>query len=202
MRLLLLLLSLVLPSALHAATAQFVVRDHDGAPIRDAVVTVHPAAGLPSGPIRFPWDYEIEQRNISFSPNVLIVPVGATVRFPNRDRVRHHVYSFSAPARFEIELYGRDETRTHTFRRAGAVALGCNIHDRMSGFVRVVDTPYAAKTDANGRVQLSGLPAGSARIVFWHPRLRADNNESPFTVTLPGSGTFSRVVTLRTRTAR
>ena len=81
------------------------------------------------------------QENISFSPHVLIVPVGATVAFPNHDRVRHHVYSVSKPKKFDIKLYGRDETRTEAFDKPGVVALGCNIHDQMSGFIIVVDTP-------------------------------------------------------------
>ncbi len=194
-------LALLIPSMVQAASASFVVRDSNGQPLADAVVTIHPASGT-SGTIRFPWDYAMEQRNIQFSPRVLIVPVGATVRFPNRDRVRHHVYSFSGPARFEIDLYGRDETRSHRFTSVGTVPLGCNIHDQMNGVVRVVDTPYAAKTDPNGRVRIDGIPAGRARVVFWHAALRAENNESPFPITMPTSGSFSRVVTLQTRARR
>mgnify|MGYP001117492615 CR=1 FL=1 len=85
-------------------------------------------------------------------PYVLLVPKGATVAFPNLDRVRHHVYSFSKAKRFELKLYGQEENRTVTFDQAGTVAVGCNIHDQMSAFVKVVGTPYAERTDANGRV--------------------------------------------------
>ena len=122
--------------------------DAKGAPVEDAVVTVHPASGTPKGPISFPWGTTMVQQNIAFGPHVLIVPVGATVRFPNKDKVRHHVYSFSRPAKFEIKLFGKDETRSYKFTTEGAVALGCNIHDSMSGFIKVVDTPYAAKSNA------------------------------------------------------
>ena len=65
------------------------------------------------------------------------MPVGATVSFPNRDKVRHHVYSFSAAKKFDLKLYGRDETRSVVFDKPGVVALGCNIHDVMSGFIVV-----------------------------------------------------------------
>ncbi len=99
---------------------------------------------------------------------------------------RHSIYSFSKPARFEIELYGRDQTRTHTFNIAGSVKLGCNIHDQMRGYIRVTDTPFAGKTDNNGYVTLTGMAAGAARLTVWHPTLRAPGNESASAITITG----------------
>ena len=151
--------------------------DANGMPVRDAVVEIHPAGGVPAGPIRFPWRMGMAQRNLQFAPGTLIVARGSTVAFPNLDRVRHSIYSFSRPARFEIDLYGRDQTRTHRFAIAGSVKLGCNIHDDMRGYIRVTDTPFAGKTDGNGYVTLSGMAAGTARFTVWHPQLRAPGNE-------------------------
>jgi plastocyanin len=143
-----------------------------GQPVADAVVMVHPAEGAESGSIRFPWPMVVEQRNMQFRPFVLIVPVGAEVAFPNRDSFQHHVYSFSPAKTFELKLYGHDETRRVRFERAGVVSLGCNIHDDMSGFIRIVDTPYAAKTDARGEALIHDVPAGAAQVAVWHPYLR------------------------------
>jgi hypothetical protein len=39
-------------------------------------------------------------------------------------------------------------------------AIGCNIHDQMVGFIKVVDTAYAAKSDANGVAVIRDLPDG------------------------------------------
>ena len=64
------------------------------------------------------------QQNIAFNPYVLIVPVGSTVGFPNKDKVRHHVYSFSAAKKFELKLYGQQEERTVTFDKTGVVRAG------------------------------------------------------------------------------
>jgi len=75
------------------------VKTMEGAPLEDAVVTVYPVSGGDNGPIRFDWPMRMSQQNISFRPFVLIVPVGATVSFPNLDNVRHHVYSFSPHTR-------------------------------------------------------------------------------------------------------
>lgn len=172
--------------------------DAKGAPVEDAVVTVHPASGTPKGPISFPWGTTMVQQNIAFGPHVLIVPVGATVKFPNKDKVRHHVYSFSRPAKFEIKLFGKDETRSYKFTTEGAVALGCNIHDSMSGFIKVVDTPYAAKSNASGAARLNGLPSGFARVTIWHSKLRGKDNEMIVSVPLT-DGNVSRSIKLALR---
>ena len=173
--------------------------DSSGRPVSDAVVTVRPAGGIPAGPIRFPWGTTMVQENIAFSPHVLIVPVGATVRFPNHDKVRHHVYSFSKPAKFEIKLFGKDETRSFTFKTTGAVALGCNIHDQMNGFIKVVDTPFAAKSGANGQLRIPGLAAGTAQVTIWHPLMKSRNNEQLLLVPVPGSGSVARSATVALR---
>lgn len=180
----------VLISALLVATASQAgdlavsVRDAAGRPVKDAVVTVHPASGVPRGPIRFSWPLRMTQEDIQFDPYILVVPVGGTVSFPNLDRVRHQVYSFSRGNRFEIELFGKDQTRTHTFASVGIAALGCNIHDQMLAYVRVVDTPWAGKTATNGDVTLSGVPAGSATLRVWHPRLAGRGNEGSRAITV------------------
>ena len=168
------------------------VVDERGLPVRDAVVELD-AAGGRAGRITFPWRMAMAQRNEQFAPGTLVVARGSTVAFPNLDKVRHSVYSFSKPARFEIDLFGRDQTRTQKFPIAGAVALGCNIHDDMRGYIRVVDTPYAGKTDHNGMLSLDAVPNGSATITVWHPRLRAPGNEMRRTVTISGSSNRHRL---------
>lgn len=201
MRIVPFLLSLALAAAAVPAFAgdlalSFV--DQAGKPVPDVVVTVKPAAGVPKGPIAFPWPYQMMQQNIMFVPHVLIVPVGTTVPFPNKDNVRHHVYSFSKPAKFDFKLYGHDETRSYTFTTAGAVAVGCNIHDSMSGYIKVVDTPFAAKSAASGAARIGAVPAGKAVMTIWHPMLRTKDNEIvvPIDVT---SATLARTMTLALR---
>jgi len=142
----------------------------DGKPLADAVVSAPAPDGSPKP--AFPWKLEIVQKNTQFLPFVLIVPVGAEVSFPNLDRFRHHVYSFSKGNKFELELYGREEKRSVAFRTVGSAALGCNIHDQMVAFVRVVDTPFAAKTDASGKAELKAAPDGASRLTVWHPHAR------------------------------
>jgi plastocyanin len=184
---------LLFAGAAPAATVAIDVRGADGKPLPGAVVTVESArasAAQPQG------DYAIEQRDIRFQPHVLIVPVGASVSFPNRDRVRHHVYSFSKPKKFDLKLYGREERRAVTFDTPGVVALGCNIHDAMSGFVFVAATPFAGQADAGGRTRFEGVPAGAATIRVWHPSIRSGGNMLAQGVTVPASG-FATTVSIK-----
>lgn len=191
-------LTLSMAAPVRAGGVDIRIVDQAGRPVPDAVVTVYPAGGVPKGPFSFSPGPIMVQENIAFAPHILIVPVGATVRFPNHDKVRHHIYSFSKPARFEIKLFGKDESRSYTFTTAGTVALGCNIHDQMSGFIKVVDTPFAAKTDANGAVRLNGIAAGNAQIVVWQATLRAKDNEQRIAMAIPATGSASRTLTITT----
>ncbi len=175
----------------------FEVKDQNGMPVRDAVVMVYPKSGA-SGPIDFAWPNIMNQKDISFQPGTLIVPRGANVSFPNYDRVRHSVYSFSSAARFELSLYGRDQSRSYRFAKPGPVALGCNIHDEMKGYIRVVDTPYAAKANHNGRLLIKDLPAGQASIRIWHPGNRVRGGDSGMNAYI-SPGTNSKNISLNLR---
>ena len=176
----------VVVEAAAPASLRVQVIDADGLPVRDAVVEVHSAKAV-ARPIQFPWKMGMGQKNQQFVPGTLVVARGSTVAFPNLDSVRHSIYSFSKPARFEIELYGRDQTRTHTFPVVGSVRLGCNIHDQMRGYIRVTDTPYAGKTDNNGYVVLTGVPGGPASVTVWHPMLRGVGNEAKSQLAVTGA---------------
>jgi hypothetical protein len=177
----------MVPVAAHAATVTISARGADGKPLVNAVVMID-SPRKPAGPIKFPWPSVMAQRNIAFEPHVLIVPVNTSVSFPNFDKVRHHVYSFSKAKKFDLKLYGKDETRSVLFDQPGVVALGCNIHDVMSGFIMVVDTPYAMVTDGNGRVMIDGVPAGGVTVRLWHPSIRAPGNILSQSATVPANG--------------
>ena len=173
------------------------LRTPQGRPIRDAVITFKPTGGAPPAASRLKGPFMVAQQDISFRPFVSIVPVGAEVLFPNRDRVRHHVYSFSKPKKFELRLYGREETRTVKFDQPGIVALGCNIHDRMSAFIDVVDTPFAARSGDDGRAVIADVPATAGTLTIWHPYLKG----APVVRALPARPEWREAATLDLRAA-
>jgi hypothetical protein len=104
---------------------------------------------------------EIAQADKQFTPAVTVVTVGSAVSFPNRDTVRHHVYSFSPAKTFELKLYIGTPANPVVFDKPGIAVLGCNIHDTMAAWVVVVDTPHHGLTAASGRVRLADVPPGS-----------------------------------------
>ena len=165
-------------AAAHAATLNVQVRTADGKPVADAVVTV----AAPTDPAVKAAPLRVAQKDLTFDPFVLIVPAGATVAFPNFDHVSHHVYSFSPAKKFEIQLYGQDETRTVVFPSPGIVAIGCNVHDKMTAFLYVTDTALAAKTDANGNATIANVPEGNAKLRIWHPHATATDQQVEQTV--------------------
>jgi hypothetical protein len=115
----------------------------------------------------------IEQRGREFIPWMTVVQTGTSVDFPNNDTMRHHVYSFSTPKRFEIKLYAGKPGQPVVFDKPGQVDIGCNIHDWMEAHVLVVDTPYFARTGADGRATVAGVPAGRYRVRPWHALQKA-----------------------------
>ncbi|HEX5380254.1 MAG TPA: methylamine utilization protein [Phenylobacterium sp.] len=189
-----LVLALFVAAPAAAADLTVVVRTPAGAPVQDAVVTVKAPGGAGAAPIRFAWPYSVVQQNIQFSPFVLIAPVGSDVSFPNKDNVRHHVYSFSPVKKFELKLYGHDETRSIHFDKPGVVPLGCNIHDQMIAYVVVVDTPFAAKTGPDGVAVIRGLPAGAATMTVWQPFMKTARNQQVRAVSVPSVGGRETVV--------
>ena len=157
-------------SPLTAAPLSVRVVDAAGKPVADAVVTLR-ASGS-ARPMPMGGGYSVSQKDLQFHPFVRIVPVGATVSFPNLDPTKHHVYSFSPAKRFELKLFAKDQSRSVTFDKAGIVALGCNIHDQMSAYIVVTDSAFTVKTDGRGVAQFADAPMG-ATMAVWHPYLRA-----------------------------
>ena len=171
----------VQPGALVAVFAYFVtqaclgsvlqvtVTTTDGKPVSDMVLTVKPVDAPAPKPLTS-GKAIMDQINKEFVPEVLAIYPGTAVSFPNSDSIAHQVYSFSATKRFSLPLYRGKPYPPVIFEQPGIVALGCNIHDQMVGYIVVVDTPYFGQSNSTGQWQRE-LPAGTYRLHAWHPRL-------------------------------
>ena len=150
-----------------AATLSLQIVDSSNLPAVDVVAYAEPMFEQPSNkPIR---PAQIEQRGRKFVPTVSVVQIGSAVSFPNNDTVRHQVYSFSPAKVFELKLYSGAGGTPIVFDKAGIVVIGCNIHDQMTAFVQVVDTPYFGKSDASGKITIENMPVGKYHLKVWHP---------------------------------
>lgn len=145
------------------------VSQPDGKPLPGTVLMLHRLDG-PSHPAA-PVHAIMDQVDREFVPDVLVIPVGSTVSFPNSDKVRHEVYSFSPTHPFELRLYSGKAYPPQHFDRAGLVTLGCNIHDWMLAYILVTDADYYGSTDAAGRWSMPNVAPGRYRLEWWHPRL-------------------------------
>ena len=143
------------------------VVDPAGRAVAEVVVTVSPmpATAIPPAPAPAVMD----QRQLAFAPQVLVVGLGARVDFPNSDSVSHQVYSFSPPKKFQLPLYKGQPHTPVTFDQPGLVVLGCNIHDHMVGYIYVTDASFFGKTDSAGAWRQSALAAGDYRLTVWSP---------------------------------
>jgi plastocyanin len=172
-----------------AATIVATVTDEAGQPLRDAVVSVVATGGTRIAPSPRLATAEIDQRDETFVPAVVVIQRGGSVAFRNSDSTRHHIYSFSAIRQFEFVQKPDDLTPSVSFDLPGVAAIGCNIHDFMVAYVFVTDAPRAAVTDGLGRVEIADLPAGTFTATVWHPRLRRKAVPPSQPVTLENSST-------------
>ncbi len=151
------------------------VTDRLGHGVSGVVVTATTAEARGFKPAQTPA--VMDQRDLEFAPNVLVVATGTSVEFPNNDSVSHQVYSFSAAKKFQLPLYKGVRHPPVTFEREGLVVLGCNIHDAMVGYIYVTDAPFFGQTDANGMLRLQNLKGGEYRVSLWSPFV-ADSSET------------------------
>ncbi|MCU1736315.1 MULTISPECIES: methylamine utilization protein [Pseudomonas] len=163
-----LLVACLLSSGLSAAAGfQAEIVDQDGKPLPNAVLTLQGDAPPPVLSLKA----DMDQRDKQYDPHVLAVHTGTQIRFPNSDNIRHQVYSFSTPKRFELRLYEGTPSDPVLFDKPGIVVLGCNIHDWMLGYVYVTDDPWFAVSDKKGLIRFDKLPAGRYHVTLWHPQV-------------------------------
>ncbi|MET0335036.1 MAG: plastocyanin [Rhizobacter sp.] len=220
-RYLLALLTAFATTAAQAGIVQLTITDKDGKPAPDVVVLVHASAKAPPAAAGKP--VVITQEGSRFVPYLTVVPVGTTLRFINKDGYDHHVRSTPsgplgslAPAKtFELRLDadsvaeakgGTDAYPSGPARKrsgnstadlkmdvAGPIGLGCHIHGSMRGQVFVADTPWFGKSDANGVVNIDGVPDGGAQVTLWHPDQLQDQTVVPVQVSATPVKTSSQL---------
>jgi plastocyanin len=176
-----------------AAGLTVAVEERNGKAFAGAIVTLHAEAG--SLPGIAPVHAIVDQVNLAFVPDLLVVPVGSTVEFPNSDVVSHQVYSFSSARRFQLPLYRGKPYPPVRFDQPGLVTLGCNIHDNMLAYVLVTDAQLFGRTDTRGSWVAAEVPPGRYRVRAWHPRMSdaPDSLERAVTVTESGAQVVLRL---------
>jgi plastocyanin len=186
----------LLPAVVSAGDLKgMVMEEHDAALRRPAAATATPAnkdvviwvTGIRTPAVRGTSPV-LAQRNMTFSPSLLVVVAGQTVEMPNEDDVAHNVISSSAAKRFNLGIYPKGESRQVTFDQVGVVDVGCSVHKRMRANILVVPNAYYALTAAGGSYQIRGVPAGRYTVKAWRP----DAPETSQEIDVPANGEVVR----------
>lgn len=127
-----------------------------------------PSSTPPSSPLSSRVTAEIQQEDRQFSPDMVVVPVGSTVSFPNLDAIFHNIFSLSKPRSFDLGNYPKGDTRVVTFPIPGIVYVYCHLHSNMSAMIVVGPTQWIARAGADGRFVLPAVPAGEYTVAAWH----------------------------------
>lgn len=155
-------------SAAFAASVEVEIVDQQGNPVQGAVASF--TSPTLQARIHEPRIHLLDQINKRFVPNVIAIRRGDSIRFPNSDDIRHHVYSFSVPRTFELPLYTGEPEHPVQFLEAGMVVVGCNIHDRMQAHIFILDGAEFAVSDASGKAALGNLPDEAMTLSLYHPQ--------------------------------
>jgi len=135
---------------------------------------------------------EMSQRDTAFAPDLVVVPVGTTVRFPNRDPFFHNVFSYSKTKRFDLGRYPRGDEKTVTFDHPGAVNVLCEIHKWMRAGIVVVENRHHVIANADGTFTLPDVAPGAYKLTVW----QFERGSRTVDVTVPASGSARVDVTL------
>lgn len=153
---------------------KILVNSNTGQPLADMVVYVEPLDGQILE--KSLEEVVVGQFGKSFSPYLSVSQVNSKVNFVNKDDITHHIYSAGNDNQFSFKIRAGEENSSAKFDHASEVAMGCNIHDWMSGYLLIVNTPYFNKTDNRGQVSFNIEKQGKYKVVVWHPQIQADNN--------------------------
>ena len=121
-----------------------------------------------------PSTAKLLQKDKAFHPNLLVLPAGSTVDFPNKDPFFHNVFSLFNGKRFDLGLYEAGDSRTVHFDRVGVSYIFCNIHPEMSAVIITLKTPYFALSNSAGDISIAGVPAGQYELHLFAEGLSAD----------------------------
>ena len=140
-----------------------------------AVVWLTPIGSRVAPPQQNPEEIpKLVQKNKSFQPNLLVIPVGGKVEFPNHDPFFHNVFSLFEGKRFDLGLYESGTTRFVQFDKPGISFIFCNIHAEMNAVVIALATPYYAISNAKGDVSIENVPPGRYQVEFFHSSVAPD----------------------------
>ena len=141
----------------------------------EAVVWLTPVGTKVDPPHQNPSEVpKLVQKDKSFRPDLLVIPVGGKVEFPNSDPFFHNVFSLFEGKRFDLGLYESGTTRFVQFDKPGISFIFCNIHAQMSAVIITLTTPYYGVSDPRGQLTINDVPPGRYELQIFHAAVPPD----------------------------
>ena len=115
---------------------------------------------------------EIDQNKCEYSPHVQVMAVNSEIALKNADPILHNVQFFEGDnSLFNIAQPVQGQVNKRKIDKAGTIYVECAVHGWMQANVVVVDNPYYAVTDENGKFSITDLPPGNYRVKVFHEYL-------------------------------
>jgi plastocyanin len=120
------------------------------------------------GPAAASASAEVAQHDRRFVPDLVVVPAGSVVSFPNMDPIFHNVFSMSKVKTFDLGSYDQGETRKVQFTKSGIVEVFCRLHPNMAATIVITPNRWYARADRSGQYRIRDVPPGKYTLVAWH----------------------------------
>jgi plastocyanin len=121
---------------------------------------------------------EIDQNKCEYTPHVQVMAVNTEIALKNSDPILHNIQFFEGDnSLFNIAQPVQGQVNKKKLEKAGMIYVECAVHGWMQGQVAVVDNPYYAVTDQDGKFSITDLPPGKYRVKIWHEYLGESTQE-------------------------
>jgi hypothetical protein len=135
--------------------------------VKDAVVYL---VDIKSGKkMNLPAKPLLDQKGCRYEPHVQIIGQNSDLQVQNSDPILHNIHSYQEGRTIlNIAEPKQGMVVEKKMKKAGGESLKCDIHNFMRGALFVAENPYAAKTDADGKYEITDVPPGTYQIGAFH----------------------------------
>ena len=118
---------------------------------------------------------ELDQRGCTYTPHVMAVQTGQTLKILNSDPLLHNIHALPDKNRpFNFGMPNAGMTRDESFRVPEVmVRIKCDVHPWMEAWAGVTEHPYHSVSGEDGSYTIENLPAGDYVIEAWHEQYGA-----------------------------
>ncbi len=158
----------------HIAAEKYIIGANGG--VQWAVAMLVDVKG--GKPMTVPSDLVFENVECKFKPHVLLAPMGATLKVKKSDDMLHNSHfvlmeGINKKNLINMALPKKDQVieNNKILRKEGLIAVQCDAHEFMQGYIWSLPNAYGAVTGVDGSFTMADVPPGSYTLKIWHEAL-------------------------------